>query len=239
MLCAQQEALTFAAARGAGKVLVIDSKSNAVLNEITVGLKPNGLAWNPLRKLLLVADVEDYSARLIAPVTGSTISKVRIPERPRWCVYDTKRDRFLVNVRDPAGVAMLNAYSLEEDGFIPVSATGPHGLDIDHNAGRAYVACDEKAVVSVNLRTRQEEQKIAIAGEPDVIWHNAMSHLLYCAIANPGVIDLIDTSKMELVDEILTEEGTHTLAFDNSRRRLYVFMPKKCQVAVYNEVNVH
>jgi len=38
-----------------------------------------------------------------------------------------------------------------------------------------------------------------------------------------------------LVDEVTTEEGAHTTAFDSQRGRLYVFMPKSIQVAVYEE----
>jgi len=44
VLCAQDEALGFAAARGAGKVLVIDPGSLAVVSEIATGPRPNGLA---------------------------------------------------------------------------------------------------------------------------------------------------------------------------------------------------
>src|SRR5207237_3097956 len=46
VLCAQDEALVFAAARGAGKLLVIDPAMNAVLRTVTVGPRPNGLAWD-------------------------------------------------------------------------------------------------------------------------------------------------------------------------------------------------
>lgn len=233
VLCAQEEALTFAAARAAGKVLVISSKSDTKLREILVGPKPNGLAWDSLRKLLFVADVEDYYARLISPLDGSTLFKAKLPGRPRWCVYDTKGDRFLVNIMDPSGVATLDAKSLEREEFIPISVTGPHGLDVDQNTDRAFVACDGKAVASLNLKTMREEQQTQIAGAPDVMWHNRKSHQLYCAIADPGVVDIIDTESMTVISEIPTEFGAHTLTFDNARQRLYVFMPKRCQAAVY------
>lgn len=235
MLCAQQEGLTYAAARGKGKLLIIDSKSNLVSKEVMVGPKPNGLAWDSLRRRLLAADVEDHFARLINPSIGSTVFKTRLPGRPRWCAYDIRRDRFLVNIKDPAGVAILNSESLAQDGFIPVSVSGPHGLDIDYNTDRAFVACDGGAVVSIDLRSEKEMQKTYIAGEPDVIWYNAKSHLLYCAIGKPGVIEVIDTTNMSIADKIPTEEGAHTLAFDNVYQQLYVFMPKRCQVAVYHE----
>lgn len=68
-----------------------------------------------------------------------------------------------------------------------------------------------------------------------MVWYNPNKHRLYCAVVNPGVIDVIDTNKMTLVEEIHTEEGAHTIAFDNIRQQLYAFLPHSCRVAVYNE----
>ena len=76
---------------------------------------------------------------------------------------------------------------------------------------------------------------IPIAGEPDVVWYNHNKHYLYCAIGKPGIIDVIDTNKMTLAEEIYTEEGAHTFAFDNSRQQLIAFLPHSCRVAVYRE----
>jgi YVTN family beta-propeller protein len=67
VLCAQDEALVFAAARGAGKLLVIDPMTNAVLRIVTVGPRPNGLAWDSQRRHLLVADVQENRAHLVDP----------------------------------------------------------------------------------------------------------------------------------------------------------------------------
>ncbi len=50
VLAAQEEGLVFAAARGAGKLLVIDAVFTTVLREVAVGSRPNGLAWDTLRK---------------------------------------------------------------------------------------------------------------------------------------------------------------------------------------------
>ncbi len=42
VLAAQEEKLAFAAARGAGKLLVIDAVFTTVLREVAVGSRPNG-----------------------------------------------------------------------------------------------------------------------------------------------------------------------------------------------------
>ncbi len=84
--------------------------------------------------------------------------------------------------------------------------------------------------------TTLEGASIPIAGEPDVIWYNPGKKRLYCAIAKPGVIDVIDTDAFGLIEEVVTEEGAHTLAFDARRQRLPAFLPKTQGVAVYSEV---
>ena len=236
VLCAQEEQVVFAAARGAGKVLVIEAASGGVMGELAVGAKPNGLAWDPRRKRLLVADVHDFHARLVDPAAGSVVTDTELPGRPRWCVYDGSADRFLVNIREPACVAVLAAETAAVEARWPVPAAGPHGLDLDVDHRRVLVACDEGRVVALDMGTGRELAGVAIAGEPDAIWHNPDGSRLYVAIGHPGVVDVVDTGEMALAQECPTEAGAHTTAFDRARQRLYVFLPQSGRAAVYQEV---
>jgi YVTN family beta-propeller protein len=102
----------FAASRGDGSLQVIHPLTLEVLRTITVGPRPNGLAWDPLRQHVLVADVDRYDARLIDPETGACLGVHQLAGRPRWCVYDAPRDRFLINVREPACVEALSGEDL-------------------------------------------------------------------------------------------------------------------------------
>jgi len=235
IVCAQNENMVFAASRGAGKVLVIDALTNRVLRELHAGTMPNGLAWDSLRKRLLVADVKDNHTRLIDPYSGKLISALKLAGRPRWCTYSSEKDQFLVNVREPAGVTILAPEDISQKAFMPVSVAGPHGLDIDDKNGTAYIACDEWSIVVLNMSTGHEEAVVPIGGSPDVIWLNTEKHRLYCAIGRPGVIEVMDTQKLIVDEKVSTEEGTHTLTFDNKRQRLYAFLPKSCLMTVYKE----
>ena len=241
VLCAQEEGIVFAAARGAGKALVLDARSGRTLREMTVGPRPNGLAWDMHRKRLLVADVQENQALLLAPADSSwdsswrTEQAVPLPGRPRWSVYDASQSCFLVNIREPACVAVLSSVSGEQIAVWPVSAAGPHGLDLDTDGGRAFVACDEGVVVALGLEDGRELGRAAIAGAPDAIWYNAQRQRLYVAIEDPGVVDAINTQTMTLEEEIVTERGAHTTAFDPDRQRLYIFLPTTSRVVVYDE----
>jgi DNA-binding beta-propeller fold protein YncE len=236
IVCAQDEKLVFAASRSAGKILVIDVLNNRILREMQAGAMPNGLAWDRLRKHLLVTDVEDNRARLVDPYSGKLISALKLTGRPRWCAYSSEKDQFLVNVREPAGVTILASENLSQKAFLPISVAGPHGLDIDDRNGLAYVACDGGAIVVLDASTGHEEAVVPIGGDPDVIWLNADRRRLYCAIGKPGIIEVIDTQKTIVDENVNTEEGAHTLAFDKKRQKLYAFLPKSCGAAVYKEI---
>jgi DNA-binding beta-propeller fold protein YncE len=132
-------------------------------------------------------------------------------------------------------VVALDAETCSDQGRWPISGAGPHGLDADVRRGLAFVACDEGVVTVLDLATGRERATVEIAGEPDVIWHNAANQRLYVAIGRPGVIDVIDTNAMTRVAQVITEEGAHTTAFDRARERLYVFLPRGCRAAVYEE----
>jgi DNA-binding beta-propeller fold protein YncE len=235
VLCAQDEGLVFAAARGAGQLMIIEAASGSVMGAVAVGPRPNGLAWDPRRKRVLVADVQDYRARLIDPLAKRVVLEAPLPGRPRWCVYDASRDRFLVNIRDPAVVAVLSADAAGEEERWPVQSAGPHGLDLDSAGGRAFVACDGGMVSALDLATGREAGSAPLSGEPDATWYHADRRLLYVAVGRPGVIDVVDVAEMTVAQILPTEEGAHTMAFDRTRNRLYVFFPRSCRAAVYEE----
>jgi DNA-binding beta-propeller fold protein YncE len=164
------------------------------------------------------------------------LATVVLPGRPRWAAYDPQAKRFLVNIREPACVAVLAAETAALVGQWPVSVRGPHGMDLDLAGGRALVACDGGAVVALDLASGEELGQVAIAGGPDAIWFNSDRKRLYVAVSEPGVVDVVDTQAMVVAQQVETEQDAHTTAFDAARQRLYVFLPTACQAAVYEEV---
>jgi DNA-binding beta-propeller fold protein YncE len=237
VICAQDESLVFAAARGAGKLLVIDPTMHAVLRTVTVGPRPNGLAWDSQRHHLVVADVQENQAYLVDPQAGEVIAQVELPGRPRWAVSHQASGHFLVNIREPACVAVLSADPFTLVERFPISSPGPHGLNLDQTGRRAFVACDGGAVVTLDLASGRELDQVPIAGPPDAIWHNHRLGRLYVAIQVPGMIEVVNTETMTVDEQIPTEVGAHTTAYDALRQRLYVFLPS-CRVAVYEESGV-
>lgn len=232
VLVAQEANIVFAAAREDGKILVIDALHFTVQREIVVDPHPNGLAWDPIHQHLLVADVQTNTARLVG-LDGTTYALTPLPGRPRWCVFDQDRERFLVNIRDPACVQVLAAQTADPVATWPIDGRGPHGLDLDPRQNRVFVACDGGEFLVLDLRTGQEMERVTLSGAPDAIWYDPHMEQVMVAIGQPGVVDVVDISVMQIIQTISTEEGAHTTAFDPDRQVLYVFLPTTCQTEVF------
>jgi DNA-binding beta-propeller fold protein YncE len=226
----------FAAARGTGTILVLTSAGDPV-RTLAVGARPNGLAWDSEHRHLLVADVQDNTARIVDPADGRVVATAQLGERPRWCIYDRVGEQFWVNIREPAAVVALAAVTGVVAATLPVDAAGPHGLALDEAADRLYVACDSGDVVVLEHATGATLARVAIAGEPDVIWLNRQRKRLYVAIGKPGLLQVVDLERLHIVEEVQSDEGAKTFTFDEQRQRLYLFLPQRCQALVYDEVS--
>jgi len=233
VLCAQEEGLVFAAARADGRVLAIEAATLAVRAVLRAGTRPNGLAWDARRRRLLVADVGDNRARLVDVATEAAAATIDLPGRPRWCVHDATGDAFFVNIREPALVVKLDAETGQIVAHLPVSAAGPHGLDLDERGRRLFVACDGGLVVVLDAETGREIGSVPIPGVPDAIWFNPAREHLYVAIGEPGVLTVVDTASATVAEGIVTEPGAQTTAFDPARQRLFGFLPRTCRAAVF------
>jgi hypothetical protein len=233
VVCSQADSLAFAASRGSGKIS--HKRCQGTQQDDQVGSKPNGLAWDDDHGVLLAADTADIHARFVDPFRGQVLKSIKLPGRPRWCDYSPHIDRFVINIREPAGYVTLSPRTGELSGVVRVPFHGPHGIDLNTDGREAYITCDGGAVVAMDLEKGTEICSAKIPGEPDVTWYNGTRKFLYCALAKPGLLVTIDLVEMKIVHQIKTEEGAGTFAFDRGRQRLYMFLPKTCRVAVYIE----
>ena len=221
----------FAASRGAGHILTIDPASLAVLNKFETGGKPNGLAADGKRKVLMTADVGDDTARFHDQESGKIIATVKLSGRPRWCAYRAGTDEFLINIKEPSGVELISAASFKCTRFLNINHKGPHGMAL--NGDIAFVACDSSVLVALDLNSMKILAEAKLAGSPDVLWYNKKLNLVYCSIGVPGVVQSFDGTTLKMNQEVVTESGCHTLAFDEKLQKLYTFLPQSHSIGIY------
>jgi DNA-binding beta-propeller fold protein YncE len=240
VLVSEARGLVFTSNRGENTVSVFAPRAERDAFKIRVGVKPNGLAFDPTRSILIAANVgdasipESHTVSVVDVARKQRIAEVKVPGRTRWTVYDEARDTFFVNIASPACIIAIGASeptNISKAYEIP--ADGPHGLDFDPATGRLFCACDAGVLVAVDASSGRLLGDVPLSGTPDVIFLHPQSGRLYVAIGDPGVIDVIDTGRMRRLEVVSTEAGAHTLALDRKRRKVYAFLPKSHRAAIF------
>ncbi|MBV8186584.1 MAG: YncE family protein [Alphaproteobacteria bacterium] len=239
-LVSEESQLVFTSNRGENTIGVFAPGPRPEVLKIPVGVRPNGLAYDPVRKLVLAANVGDpaiagsCTLSIVSLDRRAMIADLGVAGRTRWTVYDPDGQRFYVNIADPAEIVVVDADKPTAiAAAFKVPAAGPHGLDIDLEAQRLFCACDAGRLITLESPSGKVLRDLELSGTPDVVFFNAVRRQLYVAIGNPGVIDVFDTARMTRLGRVETERGAHTIAFAPSGDRVYAFLPQTHRAAIF------
>jgi DNA-binding beta-propeller fold protein YncE len=238
-LVSEARGLVFTSNRGENTVSVFAPGTERDAIKIRVGVKPNGLAFDAARGILIAANIGDaavqdsHTVSVVDVARRERIAEVAVPGRTRWTIFDAARETFFVNISSPALIIAIDAREPAKVAkAYEIPAEGPHGLDFDPESGRLLCACDAGVLLAIDVTSGAVVGKVALSGTPDVIFLHPQSKRLYVAIGDPGVVDVIDVGAMLRLEVVPTEAGAHTLALDRKRRKLYAFLPHSHRAAV-------
>ena len=239
-LVSEERNLVFTSNRGEDTVSIFTPRREDEAIKIGVGIRPNGLSFDPKRGLLFEANVgnpdvpDSYTLSIVDIERRQMIQSIPVPGRTRWTIFDAALECFYVNIADPPRIGVVEAANpTGVVRWIEIPAKGPHGLDFDPAANRLFCACDEGKLFALDAFTGEILLEADLSGTPDVIFFNAMHRHLYVAVGDPGVIDLFDTDSLRHIDTIFTEKGAHTIGFDATQHKVYAFLPESYRAAIY------
>jgi streptogramin lyase len=198
--------------RGSASLAWIDAASLKTKAVFKTGATPNGATIVKRSGLGLVACIGDEreSPTLQSfALRAGKMASIDLPGRPRWCVTDAAAERVFLCIREPSMVLVAGLPNLEVIAKWSLPSGGAHGLDIDHQQGRLYAACDDGALVEVDSKSGKITNVWPIAGLPDVTFFNPTSGLVHVAIGEPGLVDTVDPRSGKS-ERTATGAGAHT-----------------------------
>ncbi len=232
--------LVFTANRGEDTIGIFKPGDEESIQKIAAGIHPNGLAFDPVRGLLLAANVGDpnipdsSSLSIIDVQTQRLIHSIPCPGRTRWAIFDVTRTEFYVNIADPAMIVVVSAEHPDRIARrIDIPEAGPHGLDLDPSTGVLFCACNSAQLVSLEEASGKILGQAELSGKPDVVFFNPALKHVYVAIGDPGLIEVFDTHNLTRIESIPTEKKAHTIAFDPVRNKIFAFLPESQRASVY------
>ena len=212
--------------RGAAGLAWIDAHTLEMRAVLDTGLRPNGVAIVSRLKLAVVACIGDQAHGPVLQVLDLESHRrwaIDLPGQPRWCVTDAVGVRVFLAIRDPSIVLVARLPELDDVQHWALPSVGAHGIDIDHQANRLYVACDGGSLVELETIAGKVRGEWPLSGVPDATFFNPASRLVHVAIGKPGLIESINPRTGECT-RFTTAAGAKTTAFVPPDS-LYVFSP--------------
>jgi DNA-binding beta-propeller fold protein YncE len=176
-LVSEARGLVFTSNRGENTVSVFAPGTERDAIKIRVGVKPNGLAFDAARGILIAANIGDaavqdsHTVSVVDVARRERIAEVEVPGRTRWTIFDAARETFFVNISSPALIIAIDAREPAKVAkAYEIPAEGPHGLDFDPESGRLLCACDAGVLLAIDVTSGAVVGKVALSGTPDVIF---------------------------------------------------------------------
>src|SRR6267143_447545 len=147
-LVSEEHDLVFTSNRSENTVAIFSPPQEQAVVKVEVGVRPNGLAYAPAHRLLLVANVGDpsmpqsFTVSMVDVAARRRIDDIPVPGRTRWAMFDHETDSFYVNIADPPQIVVIGATTRGRvTRAFTIPAAGPHGLDLDAASRRLFCAC--------------------------------------------------------------------------------------------------
>jgi len=241
---APEQRLLFTSNRGEDTASIFDLDTMQESFRVPTGSRPNGMAFDPGRRTLLIAGVGNPKVADAPPtltfvdtISGRTIGRLQAPGRTRWATYHASSNSFFVNIADPPAIAVVAGGEFGRvDRLIPIPARGPHGLEQDPTGTLLYCACDEGVLLTVEVSSGRTERVGVVSGAPDVLWLNPRKGRLFCAVGDPGRIHVFDVAPCRPLEVVSTALGAGTLTVDPLRGEIHSFLPESHEDLVFRDV---
>jgi DNA-binding beta-propeller fold protein YncE len=215
--------IVYASATGTNEVVAIDASTFKVIARANGGVYPDGLAFDPATRHLFASDEFGRTETVIDTRSNRRILTISLDGEVGNTQYDPVSRRIFVNVQtldqlveiDPATNSITGRFELS-------GCAGNHGLLIDDQSRRAFVACEDNAMLlELDMRTMRVVASWQIGAQPDVLALDTGLHRLYVA-SESGVVSIFsDGRKVRPIAQDFLASGAHTVAVDPKSHAVY------------------
>lgn len=209
------------------RVVAIDADSLSEVARIETGRGPDGIAWDPVHRIVATSDQTDGAVSLIADGGTGKRAQVKLGTATGNVVFDATRGAFWITVVGGAPVDRLVmidpiAQTISKAIELP-GCDEAHGLRMHPDSKTALVACEgNSSLLRVDLDGGKVLATAKTGSGPDVLAIDAELGFLYVA-AEGGDLTVFDIAKPGLteIDREHPGDAAHSVAVDPATHRVY------------------
>lgn len=207
-----------------GKVTVFDARSRKRLGEIVTEPDSDAMLYDSSSNILIVANGDSGTASLINPGPDKVVATVKVGPGLEGIATDGRGHAF-INISGGDAVARLDLMTHQVDRHWSLQdCPSPHGLAMDRQTGRLFIACHNKTMLVIDSETGKTIASLPIGRGNDGAAFDPVRKRVF-ASNKDGTISVIaedGPNAFRAMPSIPTAAGAGTLAEDPQTGRIYV-----------------
>jgi DNA-binding beta-propeller fold protein YncE len=212
-----------------GSVVVFDLKTFQHLAEIPTAKDSDVIIYDQATGKVLTFNGDSKNACVIDPATDKLVKTVDLGGSPEVAVSDGK-GRLFDNLESASQVLKMDAKTLKVLRRWPLApGESPSGLSMDVENNRLFSGCHNKLLVVMDAKKGKVIQTLPIGDKVDGTLFDPASGNVFSSNGD-GTLTVIhedSPDKYTLVENVQTEPGAKTLAFDSKTGRVFLTVAKR------------
>lgn len=210
----------YASATGSNELVAIDETTLRIVGRTPAGVYPDGIAYDPDVHRIYVSDEQGGTDSVIDADAFRKIAEIPLGGEAGNTQYDPRSRHIFVNAEGANALDEIDPRTNRILAQTPLpGCAGNHGLLIDSQRGRFFIACEDNAMlVEVDRPAMRIAGRWSVGTNPDVLALDERAKVLYVA-SESGTVSLFRNGKtVTRVAQAFLAPEAHTVAVDASGR---------------------
>ncbi len=212
-----------------GSVVVFDLKTFQHIAEIPTAKDSDVVIYDKSSGKVLTFNGDSSNSTVIDPTTDKAVKTVDLGGQPEVAVSDGKGHIF-DNVESKSEILKINSKTMKITKRWPLApGESPSGLAMDVENNRLFSGCHNKLLVVMNAKNGKIIQTLPIGDHVDGTTFDPASGNIFvsCGDGTLNVIHEDSPNKYSTVENVQTEPGAKTLAFDPKTGHVFLTTAKR------------
>ena len=206
------------------EVAVLDTETLVASKRIKDGKFPDGLAYSPQTHKVFVSDEAGGVETVIDTGRNERVNTIEMGGEVGNTQYDPVSHLIYACVQTRNELVEINPETDKiQARYHLKGGEHPHGLYIDDQNGKAYIACEgDNKLLVFDMKNHSVENVFPVADGPDVLAFDRGLRLLYVACES-GAVSLFRNSsgKLKKVEDANVGPNSHSVSVDSETHRAY------------------
>ena len=192
----------------------------ALVNQTYVGENPTGMAVDPRRDRLVVAEVQSKNVEVLTASNLSVVANVTVGWNPTDVVYVPITDQYYVADSGSNNLSIINASTLNV--ITNVSVGGCPFDETYDSASQTVLVTDSctNSVTAVNVTTHAA-RSVPVGGSPEGVAFDSVTGGIYVANLYSNNVTVFNASSLSVVNNITVDGGPSDVTVNPTSGRVY------------------